>query len=145
MFSAEVIRKKMTQYPEKFAEINSAFLPAAGALVEGVAKMYAPVDQGELRASIGSKVSGEQAIVSAGAEYATHVEYGTRPHYPPISALKEWAGRVIGDENAAYPIANIIAQRGTKAQPFMRPALDDSRGHIIRKYRDIFRRVFGGK
>lgn len=45
--------------------------------------------------------------------YAPDVEYGTRPHKPPISALTQWAKRKLHNEAAAYPIARKIARRGT--------------------------------
>lgn len=78
MASVRAVRKKKTNYPKAFAEVQDKFLPMAGFIVEGQAKELAPVDSGNLRASITSRVSGEQAIVGTNVDYAPHVEYGTR-------------------------------------------------------------------
>lgn len=58
------------------------------------------------------------------APHTLPVEFGSRPHWPPIAPLKHWARIVLGDESAAYAVQHAIAQRGTPAQPFMRPAAE---------------------
>lgn len=56
---------------------------------EAQMKQLAPVDTGHLRNSIQSEFEGElTGIVSVGAEYAAHVEYGTsraaaQPYFEP--------------------------------------------------------------
>ena len=52
------------------------------------------------------------------APHTVFVEKGTRPHRPPVDALKPWALKVLGDENAAWAVAALIEQRGTAAQRF---------------------------
>jgi hypothetical protein len=75
--------------------------------------------------------------------YAACVENGTRPHFPPVSAIIEWVhkkgitgtysvktGRRTGsnmtqeqqDEEAAFAIAWHIYHYGTRAHPFLTPA-----------------------
>ena len=112
MFSVKVTRKKMAKYPATFARINREFLPSAGAIVEGDAKLRAPVDLGTLRASIQTTVGNESVSVGTNVEYAPYQEYGTRK---------------------------------MRAQPFLRPALDNNRKKIVQLYREIFRRVFRGR
>lgn len=63
------------------------------------------------------------ADVVAHANYASFVEYGTRPHFPPVDALRDWAARVLGDERLAFVVARAIARRGTYAKPFLGPAI----------------------
>ena len=63
------------------------------------------------------------AIVEANAEYASYVEWGTRPHFPPVDALKDWAAKFLGDEKLAFIVARAIAQRGTRPYNFMGQAL----------------------
>jgi HK97 gp10 family phage protein len=103
------------------------------------ARRRAPVDRGVLRASITTQVLQKpgqtllEATVRTGnqAPYATDVEYGTPPHWiQDISGLKGWARRVLGSERAAYAVRHSIAKHGTKAQPFMRPALEETKPQI---------------
>jgi len=96
--------------------------------MEELAKMKAPVDTGNLKNRIHlepMQLGAREYILSDGVEYGVYVEYGTKPHHVPISPLLEWAGRVIGDKNAAYAIRANISKFGTPAQPFFRPALHE--------------------
>jgi len=64
-----------------------------------------------------------EAIVEANIHYASFVEFGTRPHFPPIDALRDWCAKFLGDERLAFVVARAISRRGTLAHPFMGPAL----------------------
>ena len=131
---AKVIRKKKAEWPEKFRRAQKIFLPQAAFMVEGQAKALAPVDNGRLRSSINSNVGDEEATVGTNVEYATHVEYGTRPHTINSPVKIQGVGwRYIGQ----HP--------GTRAQPFMRPALDENRKALVRLFRDIIKDVFRGR
>jgi HK97 gp10 family phage protein len=142
---ARVVRKKKAEWHKKFRQAQVRFLVSAGITVEGAAKELSPVDQGNLRGSITYDVQHEQTVVGTNADYAPHVEYGTRPHFPPVSAIREWSGRVLGDKSAAWPIAKKIARRGTPAQPFLRPALDKNRKKLVRLFGKILRDVVRGR
>jgi HK97 gp10 family phage protein len=112
------------------------FLEASVFTVEAKAKELAPVDRGRLRqtirGSVKRRVTGLIGLVRAGVRYAPFVEFGTRPHWPPRGALQPWARRhgfpagKVGD----FLVRRKIAQKGTDAQPFMEPAIKDSRGKI---------------
>lgn len=88
---------------------------------------HVPVADGTLRSSInvtqpqitGNKV--EVTVYAGGpaAKYAFFVHEGTLPHWVPIEPLKEWAKKVLGDENAAYAIQQKIAMYGTKARKYL--------------------------
>jgi HK97 gp10 family phage protein len=69
-----------------------------------------------------------QAKVTANVKYASYVEFGTRPHWPPVDALKDWAAKKLGDESLAFVVARAISRRGTKAQPYLGPALLKNQG-----------------
>lgn len=81
-----------------------------------------------LRGSWASEVqSGESALeviglVSSPLNYAAPVEFGTRPHFPPIEPLVDWvrAKLDIQDEKDARRVARAIqitiGRRGTKGQ-----------------------------
>lgn len=64
------------------------------------------------------------------APHTLPVEYGSRPHWIPMSAmegLKYWARLVLGDEDAAWAVRQKIAQFGTQPQPFIRPGVERMR------------------
>jgi len=92
------------------------------------ARAKAPVHLTTLRQSI---LPGEitvtkndvMAKVVANVSYAAAVEFGARPHFPPVDALKDWAAKKLGDENLAFVVARKISEKGTPPQPFLGPAL----------------------
>lgn len=123
-----------------------------GLVVEGQAKALVPVHMGRLAGSITTQAARQgtnteapatasdriaaptddmETLVGTAVEYGPWVEFGTGPHWPPLAPLKEWARLVLGDESAAYAIALKIAQKGTDAQPYLRPALDLARGKVL--------------
>jgi HK97 gp10 family phage protein len=73
----------------------------------------------------------EEGTVGTNIEYAIYVEYGTKKHFPPVDALKEWAKKKLGNENLAFAVAQSIARKGTRAQPFLRTAFYDNQDKII--------------
>lgn len=104
-------------------------------LVQGTAKREAKVDTGMYRASITPAVSVHgtvvEGIVGSNLKYAPYVVLDTRPHWPPIEAIRQWVhrkgigGRVLGqgrirrasasvERGIAFLIARKIARRGTK-------------------------------
>jgi HK97 gp10 family phage protein len=90
--------------------------------VQNEARRRAPVDTGRLRSSIVSRAehSGRSVgyVVGSNVNYAAAVEYGTAPHVikPKYKRALYWPG-------AAHPVAQ-VNHPGTKAQPFMRPAIE---------------------
>jgi hypothetical protein len=66
--------------------------------------------------------------------YARYVEEGRRPgRMPPPAALEGWARRKTGSISAAFLIARAIGRRGTRPQPYLKPALDRNRQAIGRE------------
>jgi len=110
--------------------------------IEGDATENAPVGvSGNLQSSLRSTVDsvGETLLeihVGSTANYAAAVEKGTDPHFPPPSALRDWARSVLGDEDLAYPVARSIAENGTEAQPFLEPAFEDNLTFIVDRIND---------
>ncbi len=121
--------------PQLIAGPIRTFLETSAFAIEGRAKEKAPVDTGRLRASITSIIRPLQAVVVARVLYARFVEFGRRPgSWPPLSAMQPWArrhgfppGRV-----GAFLVARAIFRRGIKPQPFMGPAVRESRREIER-------------
>ena len=108
------------------------FLHKAALTVERRAKEKAPVDTGRLRASITAEYQRLSVMIGPSVSYGVFVEYGTRPHWPPLSALQPWARRHGFPTGArgAFLVALAISRRGTRAQPYMAPALEESKSDI---------------
>jgi HK97 gp10 family phage protein len=105
------------------------------------AKKFAPVALGKLRASIKVVKDGDTYTVVVGVPYGAYVEYGTRPHHPPGKNLSPWASKVLGDANAGYSVAYTIADFGTPAQPFLRPAVERNKSTLSKKIKTVLRVV----
>lgn len=90
--------------------------------VQTEARRRAPVDTGRLRSSIVSRAEGSGRsvgyVIGTNVNYAAAVEYGTAPHVikPKYKGALYWPG-------AAHPAAQ-VNHPGTRAQPFMRPAIE---------------------
>ena len=112
------------------AQFKSLYQSAA--LVEGQAKASAPTNKtvglgGQLRQSITKIVTKDNGIVGTNVFYAPYVEFGTRPHKitakgKGLTDGKNWFGKSVN-----HP--------GTKAQPFLLPALIKNRKKIIEIFR----------
>ena len=76
--------------------------------------MNTPADTGFLRGSIQPIIRGlvgEVSSIDETKKYALFVEYDTKPHWPPIKALKGWADR---HKISPYLVALGISRHGTK-------------------------------
>lgn len=135
-FDDAEVRKLLRKMPPAIKIAVERFLIKAGLVVKSSAKANAPVRTARLRDSISSKVDKlrQEAVIGPNVEYGPYVEHGTRPHFPPVKALSEWAGKVLGDASLGFVIAKSISKKGTKKQPYMLPALEDNVDNI----RDIF-------
>lgn len=131
--------KRALKDPQLIAGPLKDFLAQSALTVEGQAKQLAPVDTGRLRASITSVLQPTQARVQASVFYAPHVEFGTRPHWPPLAAMQPWAGRHGFPKGrlGAFLVARAIARRGTRPHPFMRPSAERSLPAIRGFLRDM--------
>lgn len=90
---------------------------------------HPPIDTGELMRSVGMMPTRTGAVVFVNAPHAPFMEYGTRPHFPPIRPLAEWAyrkGLADSEEEAeaiALNIARTIARWGQNPRHFMQRAV----------------------
>lgn len=152
----------------KFSRLDEQiWLPGHDAMSEAVQQIEAEAKDnllrndsvafGHLRASIASDVQvSETAIegrVGTNLIYARPVEFGTKPHWPPLQPLVEWvrikqlAGaystktrRRLGskalqqrqDIAVARAVQVKIARRGTKARPFFFPAVEAKKDEVLR-------------
>ncbi len=90
-----------------------------------------PVDESTLKKSGGvNRKYLEKEIVYL-APHAAPVEFGSKPHMPPVEPLIGWCRRVLrmNEKEAkatAWKIAMRIKERGTEARPYLRPACDQA-------------------
>lgn len=98
------------------------------------AKENAPRYLGNLKRSIvprvppensGVKMIGEVFQDPKIASYGKVVEFGSRPHTPPLKPIKMWAKKK-GLEGKGGAIWTSIRKHGTKPHPYMRPALKEN-------------------
>lgn len=109
--------------------------------VERRAKLIVSVDRGQLKGSIATAfVAPRHRKVGSGLHYAPHVEYGTKPHWPPRAPIREWVWRnrrkfgVTGGGKTAqaevdritFLVQRAIARRGTKGRKYLRRALAET-------------------
>jgi hypothetical protein len=98
------------------------------------AKKLAPVNTGMMRSRITHEVRWGNDLeyhlrvfvpvkAKNGFPYPLAVEKGTKPHRPPFKALERWA-HLHGMPTGA--IVRHIEMYGTKAHPFLRPAVEQA-------------------
>lgn len=104
--------------------------------IDSKSKSLVRVDKGRLRQSIhpeftiGSlnvSIPNNGAVVGTNVEYASHVEYGTKPHLilPKNRSVLRWY------KNGAFLFSKSVRHPGTKAYPFMNPAAESERQQFI--------------
>ena len=94
-------------------------------VVEAAAKKKAPKDTGALISSITYEVDGTTGTVFTPLFYAPYIEFGTGL-FGEKGGRKDVPWRYQADDGSWYTTS------GQKPQPFMRPALNDNRGEILR-------------
>lgn len=117
--------------PDRFAELIALSL-------EGNLKSEAPVGKvGFLHGSFRTERRADaEYVVGSPAKYATYVNDGTRPHVPPIDAIKDWAEfRGL----PWYPIWRSICLRGTQANPYIERALETTNREVPLCFNRAFR------
>jgi hypothetical protein len=123
------------------------FFERAGALTAGNVRERTPVDTGRLRNSITHEVDRGQvpqfARVGTNVVYARAVEFGSRPHFPPLAALQPWAQRhgFPAGRAGSFLVARAIARRGTQPREMFKRGLSASLGGIRGFVRDLARDV----
>ena len=91
---------------------------------------------GALKRSVVSHVDEQDMIGivgldAPGRQYGIFVEKGTKPHWVPKAALERWAAQ---RNIPVYAVQRAIARKGTKPQPFMRPAFENNKSFINRQF-----------
>ncbi|AXR80788.1 HK97 gp10 family phage protein [Natrarchaeobaculum sulfurireducens] len=148
----EALAEAFEELPDVLLEHLADAAADIAARIRGDAQRNAPVSRGELEASIESVVTHVgtdlvRVVVGSNKDHAEPIERGTDPFFPPPDELRTWARRVLGDEDAAFPVARSISESGIDEQPYLRPALEDnlewSMDRILQAIEASFAEVFG--
>lgn len=116
------------KYPLQSKIALTEAIQKGATLVQRNARMGAPVGvSGLLRSQINISYGELRGTISANSQYALFVEEGTKPHWVPIAALQPWADL---KGIPVYALQKSIAKVGTKAQPFMEKAAQQSTEQI---------------
>lgn len=133
--------------------LRNAALVAVAEAKKNISRPYpeGAVDTGRLRSSLSfERVEREGEIVyrvGTNVEYAPYVEFGTRPHFPPVGneyhGLMRWVlrhararrgtspvfkvskrrlARLVEARSIAFALAMAISTRGLPPRPYLRPA-----------------------
>lgn len=155
------VNKIKQMFKNRGKEINrdaDALVKKTALIGVSVAKQKAPAAFGKLRQGINFKTSHLKAEVFSQAEYSVYVEFGTGrkvhiPSYTPaplkkaaalmrnrkggsfddfLIRLSRWARLKGIPQEAVYPMAISILEKGVEPQPFMRPAYIASRKALLK-------------
>lgn len=159
--SAELMKRLVAME----AAFPNALLQAAreeAEIVMSEAKAECQANLGELRSSgvvepvrsLGATIAVRMGFGGASAPYALYVHEGTKPHFPPVSALIPWVIRQLkvsakDAPGVAYLVARKIAAKGTAPTKFLeRPFLKATKGLSHRvgfRAWEIVRQRVGGR
>lgn len=110
--------------------LRSAALRGVGFVTEEIdrASPYPPVNFGVLRQSTHRALLPKGAQVFNDAPHFPFMEYGTRPHMPPVAPLITWAARKFGADDLeaeaiAWAVAKKIAKEGIAPRGFFAKAM----------------------
>ena len=130
-----------------FDEVASKFsMQLKQALIEPLADIAwakavsgAPRRTGYLASRIVKNVGAGEASIAALADYAVFVEKGTRPHLIfPVRAsclAFEVAGEMV--------FTRLVRHPGTKPNPFMQRAVDETRGRVEEVFAELWWELIG--
>ena len=118
---------------------------------ERVTKEGTPVDTGLARNSVTHEVEGSDiprfAKWGSKVQYMKALEFGSKPHWPPFSALQPWAVRhgFPAGKAGAFLVARAISRRGTPAHHMFSEAADQVKlvmpGELFRVAEEIQREM----
>lgn len=146
----EKVKKQIDYLRRNFPEwLKAANLETAYEVRDLAQKNIRQIDAyttGELYGSMQVSVSpqGRSIRVLSTSKYAPFVEFGTRPHFPPLDPIRAWCRARGIDEKAAFPIAKKIAEHGTPERPFLFPAFKVGTRNHVKRIKDFARQGMKG-
>lgn len=136
---AAVVREEQRAATEEgMAQLADAILPVT------------PVHRGLLRKGVQTRLSDDASGVLGrvfnAVTYAQPVEYGSRPHFPPLAPLQRWAELKLGvpkkeSRSVAFLIARKISKKGTPAARMFAKGLDAKRSAVVARFEQMNARI----
>ena len=85
-------------------------------------------------------------LVSSSMAHALPVELGTKPHFPPITPLRDWAEKKLGidpgeSKHVAFAIARKIAREGTKGAAMFQKAMQENEEQVLAMMENVVPRI----
>ena len=123
--------------PNNAKEVSSKVLNLASQDLVRNLMMNSPVDHGLLKSWFIDSISDTEAHIKTPAEYAVHVNYGTRPHfiYPTNKKMLYWKG-------AAHPVPFVV-HPGTAPTLFVENSISDVEGRLDGYFLKALEEVLG--
>lgn len=121
--------------------LRSASAQGVSVVVEKINKTrpYPPIDTGELARSVESTTLPRGGRISVDAPHAAIIETGTRPFWPPLQPLMDWAMRkgIAEDEDEAEDIARAIQKKfafvGMEPRRYFRRSMPKIRKLVVKE------------
>lgn len=127
------------QYPAVSEKHINKAINRALVRIWGAEKLEAPFGiSGIMRDNWRVSAGRFEGKLEAASQYALFVHEGTAPHFPPIDAITPWA---IKHGIPPFVLARSIAKKGTKANPFLKRAVDKSRDGIQEDFEKALRDI----
>lgn len=135
-------QKAFEKSPEIFREEKKAVLLEAGLLLEKEIADRTPVGvTGLLKKSIATQLYGDRVEIGTPLEYAEPVEYGSKPHTPPLEPLELWGVRKLGSAEAGRAVWYSISKKGTRPALMFTRALAANYSKIVRILESLGERI----
>lgn len=150
---------RLRAFPANLEANMRQTMTASLLMVEADARRGAPQDRRRLSGSITFDIRGTgttlEGRVGPSVQYGRFVEFGRRPgRMPPPAALMGWvrrhselrfarktASREADLRSRAFLVARAIGRRGTRPQPYLRPAYERNRAVIVELFARMGARV----
>lgn len=75
------------------------------------------------------------------ADYAPAVEWGSKPHYPPVAPIRIWCARKLGDEGATWRVIHKIATKGIKPTPVFAKSFAKIEKFFLKRFNVYFNKL----
>jgi hypothetical protein len=153
-YDLESVNKMFEAFPGVVKEATVAKVTMAVKYLDRVIKTDPDFPYGagplHLIQTISSDVSyqGEEVtgIVGTPAKYAEPVEYGTKPHFPPLEPLQYWVEKKLGlpekeAKGVAFLIARKISVEGTEGAHTFEFAWEENKDRVEKMLNEIAEEV----
>ncbi len=134
---AKILKLEIPKIEEAVVKgIQSAALRLEGMIIEEIEEAKA-VATSELKGSVDTKMDQYGATTGPDAPHAPFIEFGTRPHFPPLQPILDWVKvkGIASDEDEALEIAirivKSIGKKGTEPRRVVGKAFARLKGDKI--------------